>query len=390
MENNAFIIKDYFLLLTVGNFNLIKLIKMKNFIVVQLVPIMSMVFLTCPSCKSNGPSDALKGETDMHKILYYASMAGSSHNSQPWKAEVYPNDSIVVFADTSRLLDVVDPKGTELFISVGAFIENLDIAANALGYKTDITLFETEINSSLPVASIKLTKTGLPQSLEYLEELELRTTLRIPFDSVAISIIDIEKIVSIAPDNIIFVPSDSHDGRFISKKELEAYTIQAYQKEAQDELASWMRFSNKDVNSKRDGLTPAGMGIKGIGGFVVRNFMKPEDSKKESFVQTGVEKTQKQVENCGGWIIISTENDNLSEWVNVGRIYERMNLQCRSLNLGFHPMNQIIEVQPINQEVNEKIVPGRKIRFVARIGYVNEYPAPVSKRRPVESFTIFK
>jgi len=53
------------------------------------------------------------------------------------------------------------------------------------------------------------------------------------------------------------------------------------------------------------------MGIKGIGGFVVRHFMKPEDSKQESFVKSGIEKTQKQVENCGGWIIISTENDNL-------------------------------------------------------------------------------
>ncbi len=66
----------------------------------------------------------------------------------------------------------------------------------------------------------------------------------------------------------------------LQKKELEAYTIQAKQKEAQDELASWIRFSNKDVNSKRDGLTPAGMGIKGIGGFVVRNFLKPEEFEK--------------------------------------------------------------------------------------------------------------
>ena len=171
---------------------------------------------------------------------------------------------------------------------------------------------------------------------------------------------------------------------------MEAYTIQAFQKDAQEELASWMRFSNKDVNSKRDGLTPAGMGIKGIGGFMVRNFMKPEDSKKESFVKAGVEKTQKQVENCGGWMIISTENDNFIEWVNVGRIYEQMNIQCRSLNMGFHPMNQIIEVPEISREVNTKLMQGRNIRFIARIGYVNEYPAPVSKRRPVESFTTFK
>jgi len=351
---------------------------------------MVMIILTGASCKSNNAADTWKDESDVVKILHYASLAGSSHNSQPWKAEVFPNDSIAVFADKSRLLHVVDPKGTELYISLGAFIENLDIAANALGYDTEITVFETELNSKMPVAAIKLSKTGSPQQLETLSKLELRNTMRIPFETRTINKEDREKLLSMAPGEITFIPSDSPNGRFVADKELEAYTIQAYQEEAQDELASWIRFSDKDVNSKRDGLTPAGMGINGIGGFMVRTFFKPEDSKKESFVKAGVEKTQKQVENCGGWIILSVENDNVREWINLGRIYERINIECRSLNLGFHPMNQLLEVPEIEAEVNEKLAQGEKIRFVARIGYVTDYPAPVSKRRPVESFTTFR
>jgi len=351
---------------------------------------MVMIIVSGVSCNSNNTPDSRKEETDMYKILHYASLAGSSHNSQPWKAEVFPNGSILVFADKSRLLAVVDPKGAELFISIGAFIENLDIAANSLGYKTEITVFETELNSEMPLAGIKLVKSNLPQNPENLIELELRNTMRIPFDTCAVKNEDREKLVSMAPGEITFIPSDSPNVRFMANKELEAYTIQAYQKEAQDELASWIRFSNKDVNSKRDGLTPAGMGINGIGGFMVRIFFKPEDSKKESFVKAGVEKTQKQVENFGGWLIITVDNDNVREWINVGRIYERVNIQCRSLNLGFHPMNQLIEVPQIETEVNEKLGQRRNVRFVARIGYVKEYPAPVSKRRPVESFTTFR
>jgi hypothetical protein len=242
----------------------------------------------------------------------------------------------------------------------------------------------------MPVASIRLTKAKLPLQPEKLRELELRTTLRIPFDIREVKTDDQEKLISMAPGNIIYISSGSPDGRFVAEKELEAYTIQAYQKEAQDELASWMRFSNKDVNTKRDGLTPAGMGIKGIGGFMVRNFMKPEDSKKESFVQAGVEKTQIQVENCGGWLLISTEKDDAVDWIIGGRMYERLNIQCRSLNLGFHPMNQLIEVPEIAQQVNDRLAPVGKVRFVARIGYVTEYPEPVSKRRPVESFAVFR
>lgn len=363
---------------------------MKKIIRIKELPLIAMILLSVASCKGKNAADTLEVESDIHKILHYASLAGSSHNSQPWKVEVFEPDSIVVFADTSRMLKVVDPKGIELYISIGAFIENLDIAATSLGYKTEINIADIGLNQEMPLAGIKLLKSNLPHNPEKLNELELRNTMRIPFDTRPIQHEDRVKLTSMAPGKIIFIPSDSPDGRFVAEKEIEAYTIQAYQQEAQDELALWIRFSNKDVNSKRDGLTPAGMGIKGIGGFMVRNFFKPEDSKKESFVKSGVEKTQKQVENCGGWLLISTENDNVAEWISVGRIYERLNIQCRSLNLGFHPMNQLIEVPGTEKEVNDKLAQGRKIRFLARIGYVTDYPAPVSKRRPVESFTIFR
>lgn len=369
---------------------MIEIEKMKPNTLTYLIPLFFIMLLSVVSCSGQKIKDYPVGRTDIHKMLYYASLAGSSHNTQPWKAEVIADDSLLVFADTSRLLDVVDPKGIELYISVGAFIENFDIAADALGYKACIKLFETGINTSLPVAGIKLTKTGLPPKPEELKALQLRTTLRIPFDTTPIIKSDLDRLVIVAPQNISFVPSNSPNGQVMAQKELEAYTIQAYQKDAQNELASWMRFSNKDVNTKRDGLTPAGMGLKGFAGFVVRNFMKPEDSKKESFIKSGIEKTQKQVENCGGWILISTEKEHPVEWINIGRIYERINIQCRSMGLGFHPMNQIVEMPSIHKELNEKIVPGRTIRFIARIGYVHEYPAPVSKRRSVESFTVFK
>ena len=100
-----------------------------------------MIIVSCACCTSKEPNNLKKVKDAAYKILNYASLAGSSHNSQPWKVEVFPNDSILVFADTSRLLNVVDPKGIELYISIGAFIENLDIAANALGYRTEITLY---------------------------------------------------------------------------------------------------------------------------------------------------------------------------------------------------------------------------------------------------------
>ncbi len=327
---------------------------------------------------------------DIYKILHYASLAGSSHNSQPWKTEVYGEDSILVYADSSRILSVVDKTGRELYISIGAFVENLSIAADCFGYQTAIHLSDFEGHPAEPVASVQLFKSDLKMDDFNLTDIEQRTTLRIPFDTIPVQKPDWEKLVCLDTSAIHFISSATAEGKFIAKNELEAYAIQSRNEQAKDELAKWIRFSNKDVNEKRDGLTPAGMGITGIGGFFVRNFFKPEDSKKETFVAQGIEKTKKQTENCGGWIIITQENDNLAACVNVGRLYERINLSCRKLNLGFHPMNQIIEEDAFENKLNSELNLKGRILFVARIGYVNEYPAPVSPRRSVGSFTMFK
>ena len=171
---------------------------------------------------------------------------------------------------------------------------------------------------------------------------------------------------------------------------MNAYTRRAYNKQAQDELAGWIRFSNKDVKEKQDGLSTAGMGIHALGGFVVRNFFSPEDSKKEQFVAKRIEKTKLLVENCGGWILITQKSDDLTSCITVGRLYERLNLQCRRLSLGFHPMSQAIEEQESGRGASHFPELQGKLMFVARIGYVSKYPAPVSLRRPVECFTVFR
>ncbi|MTK52889.1 hypothetical protein [Paludibacter sp.] len=102
--------------------------------------LMITAIVALASCKTNiGARSPLSvGADDMHKVIYYATLAGSSHNTQPWKAEVLNDREIRVLVDTTRVLNVIDPKKRELYISLGAFIENLDLAAGALGYATEV------------------------------------------------------------------------------------------------------------------------------------------------------------------------------------------------------------------------------------------------------------
>lgn len=323
-------------------------------------------------------------------LLHYASLAGSSHNSQPWKTVVYRDDSILVYACTSRTLPVVDKTKRELYISIGAFIENLTIAADCYGFQTTTRIYPASGNNEEPVACVKLSRSCTKLDGFSLTDIEMRTTLRVPFNTDPINAPDWEKLVCHDTSDIHFIPAETTEGMLLAKREYEAYALQSHNEKASDELAGWIRFSDKDVKEKRDGLTTAGMAIKGLGRFIVKTFFKPEDSKKESFVSKGIEKTKREVENCGGWIIITRRNNDIEDWLMAGRLYERVNLSCRKLNIGFHPMNQIIEEDSFERLLDRDLKLNGEIMFVARIGYVNDYPQPVSLRRPVESFCVFK
>jgi hypothetical protein len=60
-------------------------------------------------------------------LLRYAVLAPSTHNTQPWKFGLSGN-CIVIYADYTRRMPVVDPGNRELLMSIGAVIMNLRVA----------------------------------------------------------------------------------------------------------------------------------------------------------------------------------------------------------------------------------------------------------------------
>ncbi len=314
-------------------------------------------------------------------IIYYASLAGNSHNTQPWYVYVESDSLLFIKADFSRKFQIVDPDACGLFISLGAFIENLQLAAASLGYKAEVRITAKHKNDS-NVATIYLSES---QKNGYnLSQIENRRTLRTPFHNTEISKDHLNNLIDNSSSEIFYFSSSSEEGKYIAEQTLAAYTQQAQDDQAKQELANWMRFSNSDVEKHRDGLTTSGMGITGFGGFFVRNFYKPEDSMKDSFIKTGIEKTKEQIENCGGWLVIIQNEDSPESWIKTGRLYQRLNLVCRDLMIGFHPMNQMIEEENFEEKANERLSQSGVIQFIARVGYVDEYPPANSVRRSVK------
>lgn len=347
----------------------------------------TLVLTMCNAC-STTRSSLSKGsnDKDIKQILYYGTLAGNSHNTQPWRAKILDDNSFELHADTSRKLKVVDDSGRGLYISLGAFIENCVQAASALGYRAEVQYIADNPGDRI-AARLSFSKVGRKDE-SILSRIENRITLRTPYLRDPLRAQDLNALMSEGSIFLHYYPLSEEKGRYISQQSLAAYSQQARDAKAKDELAQWIRFSNKDVSKKRDGLTTAGMGIGGVAGVFVSNFMKPEDSKSDSFVEQGIKKTEAQVNNCAGWILISQPQDSPRTWMETGRIYQRINLKCRELSIGCHPVNALIEEDNFECECAKKIGTKGKVQMILRVGYVKSYPAPVSVRRKVEDIIV--
>ena len=72
-----------------------------------------------------------------------ATLAPSPHNAQAWLFDV-SSDRIDVFADIARNTGAIDPFRREMYVGLGAALENLVLAARAAGYAPNVELMPAD------------------------------------------------------------------------------------------------------------------------------------------------------------------------------------------------------------------------------------------------------
>lgn len=313
-------------------------------------------------------------------ILQTATRAPSGHNAQPWTVRrIKPYHWAVGIAE-DRLLPAIDPQNRETFLSIGAFIESLVLAAGAYGYKVAVNIVAKERNAR-EVAEVNLirgVRTDFP-----LEKLIMRRTIRNGHENRELLAEDIKHLVKGEEGSISFFSPQSASGKFLAEGTIAANMLQVYRKSAQQELADWIRWSNADVRRHMNGLTPDTMDINGIAGWYVRRFYNRQSVLEKSFREETVKRVTAQVCSCGGWLIINSPTASIKDLIASGRILQTMWLRAKEKMIAIHPMTQMLEEPPYNADLGKELGIPREVQFILRTGYVAKYPAPVSPRMPV-------
>ena len=188
-------------------------------------------------------------------IMLLATRAPSGHNTQPWRVRVLGQERWIIGIDESRRLPGVDPMARETILSLGAFLENLMVAAKHYGYAVEYDVIaRTPMDAD--IIDLRLSRTSAVS--QPLDRIRLRRTVRNGFLASEIKATDIASVVG-QSDDFHYFPRGSGTAKYLAEGTVEANRQQAYRDPAGgtcrlDSLVGGRRHEvQKRVDTRRHG-----------------------------------------------------------------------------------------------------------------------------------------
>jgi hypothetical protein len=343
-----------------------------------------------PSTAIAAWSGAPSTEPDIRKrLLAYAILAPNPHNMQPWIVNLQSPGQIDLYCDRTRLLPQTDPFSRQILIGHGAFLELLDVAASAAGYRTEISYFpKGEFGSQIddrPVASIRLIPDASRKPDPLFDQILHRRSAKVPYDmtkllrpehcqDLATAYTDRNCQLTIAIDQPRVL---GLQGIIQSATEIEERTPLVYQ-----ETIDVLRIGAKEVAQYRDGITLTGapIGWARLFGMVSRE--KLADPNSDAF-KSGVAMSRDRSVATPAFAWMTTSNNRRTTQLAVGRAYARLNLKATALGVAIHPMSQVLQEYAEMQALQRglfamlDIPSGQTVQMLVRLGYTGQTdPSP--------------
>ncbi|WP_440989323.1 Acg family FMN-binding oxidoreductase [Haloarchaeobius baliensis] len=309
-------------------------------------------------------------------LLRYAILAPSSHNSQPWAFAV-ADGSILVYADESRRLDVADPDGRELLLSVGCAVENLVLAARRFGLDPTVEYgpFEESPPSPGPdlrhVATVGLAATasvdeGAGETALF-DAIGARRTNHQPFDDRPVpgSVLETFREYATASGLGLELVTDPARRAEIATLQTRADERQFDDPAYRTELGHWIG----------TGALGASWLTARVGQLAVSHLDIGEREGR---------KNSKLVTSAPVVAVLTVATVDEPSLLAAGRLFERLSLAATGEGLAVHPMSQILELDDLRTELAGLLGLGDETPVhLFRLGYA-EPDSTRTPRRPVD------
>lgn len=304
-----------------------------------------------------------RGRRWARACLRAAVAAPSVHNTQPWRFQVV-GDAIEVRPDLDRRLDVIDPDGRFLMISLGAAVLNLRVAVLDRNRVPVLRVRGADVDDT--AARVEMGRAAVPDGTvaALAQAVRRRHTNRQPFSNTVIPRTVADELLSAAAvEGAVLQIVDPVRRAVIMSLTETADACQrgdvAYRREAAHWTTWW--------SGRRDGLAPETIGPRDLtNSLPLRDFGRVDDRAAERF------EPHPQI------AVLYTRGDDWRQWLRAGQALQRVLLTATVRGMVAQPMTQAIEVARTRALIGEPPAE-RYAQMVLRLGYAA--PAPPSPRR---------
>ena len=197
-------------------------------------------------------------------IVHAGILAANAHNTQPWLFRV-SGERLELYADTARDLGAFDPFLREMFISLGCALENMVLAARALGFAPSVELVPGTLDPPPAAASPRLVariqlRTGQREESDLYRAIPHRHTNRAAYEAerpVAEELVEaLVRMSQQEPDIRLQLYRDGATRERFDHATIRATETIVADAEMVHDSEAWFRFSPTAVERHRDGVPP--------------------------------------------------------------------------------------------------------------------------------------
>lgn len=307
----------------------------------------------------------------LRDLVRQATLAASSHNTQPWRFALEER-SITILPDFTRRTPVVDPDDHHLFVSLGCATENLVHAALAGGLHADVRIQD----NGIAVAFDDTTPVRSP----LFEAIPARQCSRSIYDGHRLAAKDLRALEDAARGDGVqaIVLTATPEIETVLEYVTRGNTRQIGDPAFVAELEAWIRFNKTEAVRTGDGLFSRSTGNppvpRWLGTRLLGALLTPKSEN---------DKCAEQLRSSAGVMVFVSEANARAHWIEVGRCYERLALQATALGIRTAFLNQPVEVATVRSQFAAWLNLGaRRPDLVVRFGRGPEMPR--SFRRPID------
>ena len=324
------------------------------------------------------------------ELVTAASLASSADNMQPWEFRKQA-DTIQVFCVPSRMLPT-DVNDMFAWISIGAAIQNIVVAAAARGLRTTVEYNALEQIHEF-AAVIRFLPGGTDDHLA--DWIARRATNRMPYQTSALS----PSLIAKLTDSIEGLKADLYWTTRASELELMATMdanssyIRLEHKPLYDELFDILCFTQKEIENTRYGLDFQSLEVPAAAMFIARQLQRWSIYNMVSRLGTGkiiAKNLSSRLRKAGALCLVTAQRCDPIAYMEAGRAMQQLWLAATAEGLSIQPYGVLpqyltkVEVEPETflpqyaasiqnqREPFFSIFPGAKEQYpaiVLRLGY---------------------